>query len=510
MSESQESNNKRIAKNTILLYCRMLFLMGISLYTSRVILNALGFSDYGIYNVVGGIVAMFTMVSGSLKAAISRFITFELGTGDAVKLKRVFSCSITIQILLSAILIVLAETVGLWFLNAKMVIPADRMVAANWVYQFSIITFVINLISIPYNSAIIAHEKMGAFAYISILEATFNLIIAWTISIAPLDKLIYYAFMLVMVALLVRVIYIWYCKRNFEECTYTFVYDKKILKDMFGFSGWNMIGATSAVCRDHGGNIILNLFFGPEVNAARGIGLQVSNAIQGFMTNFQMALNPQIIKNYALQEIDYMNSIVLKGAKFSYYILFIIALPVFISTDYILELWLGAYPDHTVLFLQLIIVFTLIESLSGPLITVMYATGDVKNYQIVVGGLQLLNLPLSYVLLRIGFFPEIVIVVAIALSCVCLLARLYMLRRIVNSRKFLKDVVHNTMVVTILSAVIAYGLSALIPGGFWGFVLKSLWAVIVSSVIVLFIGLTKSERNTIILNVLSKLHLKKS
>lgn len=487
----------------------MLFLMGISLYTSRVILNALGFSDYGIYNVVGGIVAMFTMVSGSLKAAISRFITFELGTGDIDKLKRVFSCSITIQIVLSIILVILAETIGLWFLNAKMVIPAERMAAANWVYQFSIITFVINLISIPYNSAIIAHEKMGAFAYISILEAAFNLIIAWTISIAPFDKLIYYAFMLVMVALLVRVIYIWYCKRNFEECTYTFVYDKIILKDMFGFSGWNMIGATSAVCRDHGGNIILNLFFGPEVNAARGIGLQVSNAIQGFVTNFQMALNPQIIKNYAIKELDYMNSIVLKGAKFSYYILFIIALPVFLSTDYILELWLGAYPDHTVLFLQLIIVFTLVESLSGPLITVMYATGDVKNYQIVVGGLQLLNLPLSYVLLKIGLFPEIVIIVAVVLSCVCLLARLYMLRRIVSIRSYLKDVILNTFIVTLLSTLIAYSLSFLISEGFWGFVLKSLWAVIVSSVIVLFIGLTKSERNTIIQNVLSKLHLKK-
>lgn len=487
----------------------MLFLMGISLYTSRVILNTLGFSDYGIYNVVGGIVAMFTMVSGSLKAAISRFITFELGTGDIEKLKRVFSCSITIQIVLSIILVVLAETIGLWFLNAKMVIPTERMTAANWVFQFSVITFVINLISIPYSSAIIAHEKMGAFAYISILEAAFNLIIAWTISIAPYDKLIYYAFMLVLVALLVRVIYMWYCKRNFEECTYTFVYDKKILRDMFGFSGWNMIGATSAVCRDHGGNIILNLFFGPEVNAARGIGLQVSNAIQGFVTNFQIALNPQIIKNYATQELDYMNSIVLKGAKFSYYILFIIALPVFISTDYILKLWLGAYPDHTVLFLQLIIVFTLVESLSGPLITVMYATGDVKNYQIVVGGLQLLNLPFSYVLLRIGLFPEIVIIVAVVLSFVCLLARLYMLRRIVSSRRFLKDVVLNTFIVTLLSTFIAYSLSFLIPEGFLGFVLKSIWAVIVSSIIVLFIGLTRSERTTIIQNVLSKLHLKK-
>lgn len=506
---NKDSNNRRIAKNTILLYCRMLFLMCISLYTSRVILNALGFSDYGIYNVVGGIVAMFTMVSGSLKAAISRFITFELGAGDINKLKRVFSCSITIQIVLSVILIVLAETVGLWFLNAKMVIPAERMTAANWVYQFSIITFVINLISIPYNSAIIAHEEMGAFAYISILEATFNLIIAWTISIAPFDRLIYYAFLLVLVALLLRVIYIWYCKRNFEECTYSFVYDKSILKDMFGFSGWNLIGATSAVCRDHGGNIILNLFFGPEVNAARGIGLHVSNAIQGFVTNFQMALNPQIIKNYATQELDYMNSIVLKGAKFSYYILFIIALPVFISTGYILELWLGEYPDHTILFLQLIIVFTLIESLSGPLITVMYATGDVKNYQIVVGGFQLLNLPISYFLLEIGLVPEIVIVVAILLSCVCLLSRLFMLRRIVSSRRFLKEVVLNTFVVTLLSVVIAYSVSALMPEGFWGFVLKSLLAGIVSSVIVLFIGLTKSERDTIILNVLSKLHLKK-
>lgn len=509
MSETQTSNNKRIAKNTILLYCRMLFLMGVSLYTSRVILNALGFSDYGIYNVVGGIVVMFTMVSGSLKAAISRFITFELGTGDIEKLKKVFSCSITIQIVLSVILIFLAETVGLWFLNSKMVIPPERLTAANWVYQFSIVTFVINLISLPYISDIVAHEKMSAFAYISILEAVFKLIIAWTISIAPFDRLIYYAFMLVAVAILIRVIYMWYCKKNFEECSYTFVYDKKILKDMFGFSGWNMIGATSAVCRDHGGNIILNLFFGPEINAARGIGLHVSNAIQGFVTNFQMALNPQIIKNYATHDFGYMNSIVFKGAKFSYFILFVIALPVFVSTDYILTLWLGTYPDHTIWFMQLIIIFTLIESLSGPLITVMYATGDVKNYQIFVGGLQLLNLPFSYVLLKVGFSPEIVIIVAIVLSFMCLLARLYMLRHIVSCYRFLIDVVFNTFVVSLLSATIVYGLSVLMPDGFCGFVLKTLLSVVVSSIIVLYIGLTMSERDTIITNVLSKLHLKK-
>lgn len=259
MSDSQ-ANKKRIAKNTLLLYVRMLFLMVISLYTSRVILNALGVNDFGIYNVVGGVVAMFSILSGSLSSAISRFITFELGKGDEENLKKVFSASVTIQLVLSAIIVVLIEAVGVWFLNAKMSIPANRIYAANWVLQFSVITFVINLISVPYNSTIIAHERMSAFAYISILEGVGKLAIAFLIMVSPIDRLIFYAILMCAIAVTIRFVYGYYCKKHFVECNYHFRWDKKLLKNMFGFAGWNFIGASSALLRDQGGNIILNLF----------------------------------------------------------------------------------------------------------------------------------------------------------------------------------------------------------------------------------------------------------
>ena len=309
MSQTSQ-NNKRIAKNTLLLYVRMLFMMAVNLYTSRVVLNALGVEDFGIYNVVGGVVAMFSVISGSLSAAISRFITYELGKGNNDRLNKIFSASVTIQLLLSLIIVILVESIGVWFLNVKMSIPTDRMLAANWVLQFSIATFVINLVSVPYNAAIIAHERMSAFAYISILEALGKLAIAYLIVVSPMDRLIFYALLMCSVAVIVRAVYGYYCKRHFAECTYHFHWDREILKKMFGFAGWNFIGASSAVLRDQGGNIIINLFAGPAVNAARGIAGQVNNAVTGFVSNFMTALNPQITKSYASGDREYMMTLI--------------------------------------------------------------------------------------------------------------------------------------------------------------------------------------------------------
>lgn len=313
------ANNKRIAKNTLLLYFRMLFMMAVSLYTSRVVLNALGVEDFGIYNVVGGVVAMFSMLSGSLSAAITRFITYELGKGNQENLKKIFSSSVTIQIGLAILIIVVAEAIGVWFLNMKMNIPDVRITAANWVFQFSILTFAVNLISVPYNASIIAHERMSAFAYISILEAIGKLAIVFLIVISPMDKLIFYAILMCAVALIVRLAYGVYCKRHFEECTYHFIFDRDLLKHMFGFAGWNFIGATSAVLRDQGGNVVINLFCGPAANAARGIAFQVNNAISGFVTNFMTALNPQITKSYAAGDRKYMMTLIFQGARLSFY-----------------------------------------------------------------------------------------------------------------------------------------------------------------------------------------------
>lgn len=496
-------NNKRIAKNTLLLYFRMLLTMAISLYTSRVVLHVLGVEDFGIYNVVGGVVAMFSVISGSLSAAISRFITYELGKGDKEKLVRIFSSSVTIQLGLGLVIIILAEVIGVWFLNEKMSIPENRMYAANWVFQLSILTFVINLISVPYNAAIIAHEKMSAFAYISILEVVAKLIIVYMLLLSPIDKLIFYAILMASVALIIRFVYGFYCKRNFEECTYHFILDKELLKKMFGFAGWNFIGASSAVLRDQGGNIVINLFCGPTVNAARGIAYQVNNAISGFVNNFMTALNPQITKSYAVGDKEYMMTLIYQGARLSFYILLILSLPVIVNAHYILTLWLKIVPEHTTLFVQLVLIFAMSESISNPLITAMLATGKIRNYQIIVGGLQMMNLPISYVLLRYGCIPETVLIVAICISQCCLAARLYMLRGMIglSVREYLSKVYFNVLAVTVLSAVIPCILSYYLSETLLNFIIICVVSVICTFTVIYFVGCNRKERQFILSKV---------
>lgn len=492
----KSQNSKRIAKNTLILYMRMLFLMLVSLYTSRVILQALGVDDYGIYNVVGGLVAMFSVLSGSLSAAISRFITFELGRENKGKLNTVFSSAVTIQILLSVVVVLIAEPVGIWFLNEKMVIPADRLFAANYVLQFTIATFVINLISVPYNASIIAHEKMSAFAYISIVEALGKLLIAYLVVISPIDRLIFYALLMFLVSLMLRLIYGIYCKKHFKECVYRFVFDKKLLKEMFVFSGWNFIGASSGVLRDQGGNIIINLFAGPAVNAARGIAYQVNGAISSFVMNFLTAVNPQITKSYASGDYKYMMTLVFQGSRLSFYMLLFLSLPVLVSTHYILSLWLGIVPEHTVSFVRLVLILAMSESISYTMITAMLATGNIKNYQIVVGGLQLLNLPISYILLRIGFIPETVIYVAIVISQCCFAARVYMLSGMIDLSimQFMKKVYFNVLLVSCAAAIIPIFLATKLQESFISFIILSVICVITTSSSILYIGCDKQER----------------
>lgn len=508
MSNQTSDNNKRIAKNTLLLYFRMLFLMLIALYTSRVILNALGVEDFGIYNVVGGVVAIFSVISGSLSGAISRFITYELGKGCQNKLNKIFSASVTIQFLLSLIIVVLVESIGVWFLNAKMTIPETRMTAANWVLQFSIITFVINLISVPYNALIVAHEKMSAFAYISILEAVGKLAIAFLMMYSPIDRLVYYAILMCFVAVIVRLAYGYYCSKHFPESTYHFHWDKEILYKMFGFAGWNFIGAASGVLRDQGGNIVINIFGGPSVNAAKGIAGQVNSAVLGFVNNFTIALNPQITKSYASGDFDYMMTLIYKGARLSFYMLLFLSLPILANTHYILVLWLNMIPDHSVNFVQLTLIFAMCESISYPLITAMLATGNIKNYQLVVGGLQLLNLPISYILLKLGFIPETFLVVAIVLSQLCLFARLIMLRRMINISfwQFTKRVYFNIIIVAILASIVPLFISFYVKETFGSFLLISIVAVLCSSLSIYFVGCTKEERYKINLHIIKIRH----
>lgn len=494
-------NNKRIAKNTLLLYIRMLFLMLVSLYTSRINLKALGVEDFGIYNVVGGLVAMFSIISGALVSSVSRYITYELGTGRIDRLKKIFSSAISIHILLCIIIIFLAETIGLWFLNNKLAIPTNRIFATNVIYQFSVLSFCLSLLSIPYTAAIVAHEKMSAFAYISILDAIGKLAVAFTTSIISTDKLIWFAGFILFNACIIRSIYTIYCKRNFEECKYTFVFDKALLKEMFNFAGWNFIGTIASILRDQGGNVIINLFSGPAINAARGIAMQVNNAVNGFVSNFQTALNPQITKSYASGEYKYMMNLIFQGSRLSYYILLLLILPILCNTHFILKLWLGQVPEHTILFTQLILLFSLNESLANPLINVMLATGRIKKFQIIVGGINLLNLPISYVCLNNGCIPEIVIIIAIFISIICQIARIILLKRMIqlSISIYLKKVYLNIIAVSIIASIIPFYIkTTIIEDNFYNFCIISLICIFTTLLSIFYIGCSKSEKSLII------------
>lgn len=500
---SHSENNKRIAKNTLLLYVRMLFSMLVSLYTSRVVLNTLGVEDYGIYNVVGGFVAMFSMISNSLSSSVSRFITFELGRGNTEKLKEIFSTSVLIHIALAAIVFILAETIGVWFLNTHMTIPADRLTAANWVFQASVISFMFGLFSVPYNASIVAHERMSAFAYIGILDVILRLLIVLFIAYVPLpyDKLIIYSLLIVAVNISLRQIYWWYCRKNFEECHLNWVFNKKRWKEMSSFAGWNFIGAASGLLKDQGVNILLNLYMGPVINAARGIAMSVNSAVNSFAGNFMTALNPQIIKSYASEDKKYTYSLVERGSRFSFYIILLFILPIILETNFILTIWLKQYPEHTVNFIRLILLLSLCDTLSNTLITLQLSTGKIRNYQLVVGGMQLMNCPLSYICLSIGLPPESTLITAIFISLSCLILRLLFLRKMTGLpiTHYILNVCLNTICVAIIAAAIPTLIYSNMQQGLTRFLIVTTLCLISVSLSVYFAGCNKAER-TFIMN----------
>lgn len=511
---NNSTNSKRIAKNTLALYARMLFLMIISLYTSRVILLTLGVEDFGIYNVVGSFVALFAVVSKSLSGAASRFLNYEMGRGDQEKLKIVFSSIVTIQIVIAGIIVVLAESFGIWFINYKMIIPPDRLYAANWCFQLSIFTFCNNLITIPYNAAIIAHEHMKTFAYVSIIEGLGKLAISFLILVSPIDKLVFYAILLCLLQITIRAMYRYYCHKNFAECKYQFVYNKSYLKHILSYSGWGFIGSTAGILRNQGINILINLFFGPTVNAARAVANQVLHAVDGFVTNFMTAVRPQIVQSYAANNFDYLNQLIIKSSKFSYCLYFLLSLPVITNADFLLGLWLKQVPDHSASFVQLTLVFTLISTLTHPLSIAQAATGKIRNYQLAVGGLHLLNLPVSYICLKLGCIVESVLIVAVIISFIVVFVSIIMLKKILpfNTKKYIKEVLLRILLISIISSSIAILIQHLTPPLFVYIVLEIIICILTSSIAILFIGCNTEERLFIkekISGVIAKLNHKK-
>ena len=503
-------NNKRIAKNTLLLYFRMFFIMAISLFTSRILLKALGVEDFGIYNVVGGVIAMMGVLNGAMATSTQRYLTFELGKGDRLRLKQMFSMCMNIYLLLVAVLIVLSETVGLWFINTQLIIPDERMFAANCVYQFTILSCINSLLVNPYNAAIISHEKMDVYAYVSIIEASLKLLIVYLLYITPIDRLITYGCLILLSHIIVTGIYVIYSVRKFEECKYSFYWNKPLFRELLNYSGWNLFGSLSGIVKGQGLNVLLNMFFNPAVNASRGIAYQINTAITQFFTNFYTAVRPQITKYYAQGDLDNMLKLVFRSSKFSFFLIYFLSLPIIIESPYVINLWLGQLPEYVVPFTRLIIIISAIDAMASPLMTTCHAVGKIKLYQSVVGTLIILNVPISYCLLH--FFncsPTIVFEVSLLISTIALFMRIWMVKRLIEFpvMKYLKNVILLSFVIAVLSSILPILLHLKLQSS----LLSSCIVIVVSfmstSAFIYLLGLTKGEKVAITGILKSKLHI---
>ena len=501
MIENNHNNNtKRIAKNSLLLYFRMFISMCVGLYTSRVVLSSLGISDYGIYNVIGGVVTMFSFLTGSLASAISRYLTYSLGKEEMNRLKILFSTSFYTQVALAIIVAIMIEIVGVWFLENKLNIPDGRIEAALWAMQCSIVIFIINMVCVPYNASIIAHEKMTAFAYISIVDVLLKLIVAYALLLSDYDKLKLFSLLLTAVSIINLLSYYIYCRNNFRECKLDLNFDRTIFKDMSGFTGWSLLGNGCALLNTQGVNICTNMFFGVAINAARGIADQVNAFVVNFINNFTTAINPQITKSYATGDYNYLFQLICKGSKISFFLFLLFTIPLVLEADEVLALWLGHYPSKAPIFVRLVLISQMIDFLGNTTARSVWATGKVKKYYLLTSSISFLVLPISYMLFQIGMPPESSYVVFIIIYILLIPIRLYVLHGLIPSfspKMFFSKVIYPSTIVTISSLII--------PCLFYYFyvddVEKPYIVIIVSLISVLlssfFLGLSNNEKKYI-------------
>jgi O-antigen/teichoic acid export membrane protein len=470
--------------------------MAVSLYTSRIVLTTLGVSDFGVYSIVGGIVSSFGFINASMANATQRFLSFALGENDFVKLKNTFSASLTLHLFMAIVFLILAETVGLWFLNTKLVIQQDRLFAANVVFHLSVLTFVVGIIQVPYNALLIAKEKMDVFAYMSIFEVFLKLVIVFLLPIIVYDHLIVYAGLYLLVSVIIRISYKMYCTRNFEESRYVFYYDKPLFKKLLSFSGWTMFGSMGVIAKNQGINVLLNIFFGTVLNAACGITMQVLSAVSIFLINLQVAFRPQIIMNYANGNISNFQDIVYKSSKFSYFLMLVIICPLLLNLEFVLKLWLTIVPDYVVLFVTLSLISLLIDSVSEPLIIANQATGNVKWFQIIEGTLIILNVPISYVLLKINANPLTVFYVSMVLNSIALFARIALVRKVIDVKQFFVVTLFRVFLVSALVFSVVYFVRISMGNSitFFAFITQSSIVFFSSIVFILLLGIESSER----------------
>ena len=493
------SDNGRIIKNTVFMYFRLLFGMAVTLYTSRVVLHVLGVDDFGIYNVVGGVVVLFTFINQAMATATQRYFSYELGKKENREISKIFTISIRIHLWVALIVFLLAETIGLWFINGHMNFPSGSMYAVNWVYQLSILSCLLNIIRVPYNGLIISYERMSFYALSSVVENILKLVIVYILLVFTVDKLILYSFLTFAVTAAVTSWYIFFCRHNFKEVKYSSEKYSKETKEIIKFTGWATFGSVANLGYQQGINVILNIRCGVVINAAVAIATQINAAITQFVGGFQQALNPQLIKSEASHDIQRQESLIFSSAKFSFFIMLILATPIIVNMKYILSLWLGQYPPQTIIFSQLIILGALIECISGPLWVTIFSTGKIKTYQIVVSSILLLNLPLTYLALIYNYPPYYAFIIRIGFFIICLMVRLFYLRKLIclDLLKFTQKVILPIGFVTV---------SLLIVGEYWTMFIgyseslmqliwQSFMLVFCTGLIIYILGMTKSERS---------------
>lgn len=474
----------------------MILMMGVSLYTSRIVLSTLGIEDYGIYNVVGGFVAMFGFLNAAMSSGTQRYITFSLGLHDSKKLNSIFSTCVFAHVTISCVILVVAETIGLWFVLNKLSIPTERMYAAIWVYQCSIISSIIVVLSVPYNADIIAHEKMSAFAYISLAEVFLKLCVVFLLPVIEYDRVIVYASLLLIIQLFIRMIYTRYCHKHFPESHFHFVFNRSQFGEIISFSSWNLFGSISNALSTQGVNVVLNLFFGPSVNAARGIAVQVQGAVGMFASNFQMALNPQITKNYANKEYVRMHELICTSTKLSFFLLLCISAPICVGIHLLLKMWLLQVPIYTDIFVVFMLLITILEAMANPLVVSAAATGKIKVYQSVVGGLMIGIVPLAYIFLMLGGNPYMVFIAHIVVAIVAFVVRLYILRPMIrlSLRMYFVQVVIPCSLVFCVLACVSLFLHIFFTDGVIQTVLSMVMCFVLSVMIICTLGLSKREK----------------
>lgn len=491
----KNTNNQRIISNTFYLYIRSILIIFISLASSRIVLKNLGVTDFGLYNVVGGVVLMFSFLNNALTAAVQRFISFELGRNNLEQLKKVFSLSVTVHFLLALLIIVVAETIGYWFFSHYLNIPEERYNAALVVYNTAIFAFFFSVIQVPYTACIVAHENMKYYAFVQVSDILLKLLAVIALGFLNGDRLIYYGFFLLFVSICTFLFYSVYSLTKFDECKFSFLWDKKLFKDIMGFSTWSLFGGLASVASSQGVNIILNIFFGAIVNAARGIAFQVNSAVTSLYSSFSQAVNPQIVKQYSAKNYDYVASLAYSSSKMIYFLVLFFALPVMVETEYIIGLWLGQLPQHVVGFCRLVLISTLIDCFSMPFVQVVQAMGKIQKYQLLIGSTLLLDLPLSVIAIKTTGEPEscfyVHILIVMATSYIRARMSSVILER--SFRDFLKNVLLRLFLVTI-ACLVVFIIPVLFEVSFLRFMITCFSCCIITTASVFFIGMNDTEK----------------